>query len=139
MVDSAGLKVYGEGEWKVYKHGRSKLHIATDVKTQQIIAAEMTSNSHDDASVVPDLLTHIDGNVVSLRGDGAYDKRSIYHTTSRLGIHPVIPPPRNGRYDQKGDWSQTEFTVTEPYLYRGDLAQSCGKSKLITINALSLK
>lgn len=110
VVDSTGLKVYGEGEWKVYKHGRSKrrtwrkLHIAIDAKTQQIVAAEMTSNSRDDASVVPDLLTHIDGNVVSLRGDGAYDKRSVYHTTSRLGILPVIPPRKNARYDQKGDW-----------------------------------
>ena len=38
------------------------------------------------------------------RGDGAYDKRSVYHTTSRLGIHPVIPPRKNARYDQNGDW-----------------------------------
>ncbi|MBR6387047.1 MAG: IS5/IS1182 family transposase, partial [Thermoguttaceae bacterium] len=51
--------------------------MAIEAKTQQIVAAEMTSNSRDDASVVPDLLTHIDGNVVSLRGDGAYDKRSV--------------------------------------------------------------
>ena len=63
VVDSTGLKVYGEGEWKVYKHGRGecqtwrKLHIATDAKTPWIVAAEMTSNSRDDASVVPDLLT----------------------------------------------------------------------------------
>ena len=48
VVDSTELKVYGEGEWKVYKHGRSKrrswcnLHIAVNVKTQQIDASEMT-------------------------------------------------------------------------------------------------
>ena len=72
VVDSTGLKVYGEGEWKVYKHGRGKrrtwrkLHIAMNVKTQQIVATEITSNSRDDESVVPDLLDHIDGRVVSL-------------------------------------------------------------------------
>ena len=66
----------------------------------------MTSNSRDDASVVPELLTHIDGKVVSLCGDGAYDKRSVYHATSRLGIHPVIPPRKNARYDQNGDWGE---------------------------------
>ena len=67
VVDSTGLKVYGEGEWKVYKHGRNKrrtwrkLHFATaDVKTQQSVAAEMTSNCRDDASVVLELLTRID-------------------------------------------------------------------------------
>lgn len=34
---------------------------------------------------------------------------------------------------------KTEITVTEPYLYQGYSVQSHGKSKLITINALSLK
>ncbi len=34
---------------------------------------------------------------------------------------------------------QMEFTVTEPYLYRGYSAQTRGKSKLIIINALLLK
>ena len=144
-VDSTGLKVYGESEWEVYKLGRGKSrtcrnpYIAMDFKTQQIVAAEMTSNSRDDASVVPGLLTYIDGKVVSLCGDGAYDKRSVYHITSRLGIHPVIRPRKNARHDQNGDWGSNGFTVKEPYLYRGYSAQTCGKSKLITINALSLK
>ena len=57
-----------------------KPHIATDVRTQQIVAAEMTSNSCDDASVVPDLFDHIDGKVHSLYGDGAFDKRNVYRT-----------------------------------------------------------
>jgi hypothetical protein len=42
-TDSTGLKVYGEGEWKVCKHGRSKhrtwrnLHICTDPNTQEML------------------------------------------------------------------------------------------------------
>ena len=40
----------------------------------------MTSNSCDDASVVPDLFDHIDGKVHSLYGDGAFDKRNVYRT-----------------------------------------------------------
>ncbi len=89
VVDSTGLKVY--------KHGRSKLrtwrklHIAPDVKTQQIVVVEMTSNSRDDAAVVPNLLTHIDGRVVSLCSDYAYDKRNVCRMTLRFGFHPVIP------------------------------------------------
>ncbi|MCE9998474.1 transposase, partial [Enterobacter hormaechei] len=39
VVDSTGLKVFGEGEWKVKKHGKErrriwrKLHLAVDSKT----------------------------------------------------------------------------------------------------------
>lgn len=56
-LDSTGLKVYGEGEWKVRKHGASKrrtwrkLHIGIDVATQQIVLVELTTNSEDDAAV----------------------------------------------------------------------------------------
>jgi hypothetical protein len=45
VIDSSGLKVYGEGEWKVPQHGVSKhrtwgkLHLAVDEKTGQILAA----------------------------------------------------------------------------------------------------
>jgi hypothetical protein len=48
VVDSTGVKLYGEGEWKVRKHGYSKrrtwrkVHLGLDVKTGQIRAALMT-------------------------------------------------------------------------------------------------
>ena len=112
VVDWTRQLVYGKSERKVYKHGKGKRrtwrkpHTATDVKTPQTVAAEKTSNSRDDASVIPKLLTHINGKVVSLCGDGAYEKRSIYHPTSCLGIHPVIPPRKNARCDQNGDWGE---------------------------------
>ncbi|TPP20296.1 transposase, partial [Salmonella enterica subsp. enterica serovar Typhimurium] len=43
VIDSTGLKVFGEGEWKVKKHGQErrriwrKLHLAVDSKTHEII------------------------------------------------------------------------------------------------------
>jgi Transposase DDE domain len=45
ILDSTGLKVYGEGEWKVRQHGYSKrrtwlkLHLAIDPETHEIQAA----------------------------------------------------------------------------------------------------
>ncbi|CAD6514107.1 hypothetical protein LMG28727_00840 [Paraburkholderia kirstenboschensis] len=48
VVDSAGLKLYGEGEWKVRKHGHSKrrtrrkVHLAMDANTDQVCVALMT-------------------------------------------------------------------------------------------------
>lgn len=43
MIDSTGLTVFGEGEWKVKKHGNErrriwrKRHLAVDAKTHEII------------------------------------------------------------------------------------------------------
>ncbi|MFB2868758.1 transposase [Aeromonas veronii] len=43
VIDSTGLKVFGEGEWKVRKHGAEKrrvwrkLHLAVDPATHKIV------------------------------------------------------------------------------------------------------
>ena len=62
-IDATGLKVYGEGEWKVRKHGTDgkrrvwrKLHLAVDTDTHEIIAAELTLSGVTDAEVLPNLL-----------------------------------------------------------------------------------
>ncbi len=45
VIDATGLKVYGEGEWKIRKHGKEKrrvwrkLHLAVDAATHAIVAA----------------------------------------------------------------------------------------------------
>ncbi|WP_228305507.1 transposase, partial [Klebsiella variicola] len=50
VIDSTGLKVFGEGEWKVKKHGQErrriwrKLHLAVDSKTHEIICADLSLN-----------------------------------------------------------------------------------------------
>ena len=48
VVDSTGLKVYGQGEWQVRQHGTSqrrtwrKLHLGVDEATGQIVAQTLT-------------------------------------------------------------------------------------------------
>ena len=71
-ADSTGLKVYGEGEWKVRKHGAGKhrtwmkLPIAIDSEGQQIQAVTLTSNAVNDATEVESLLGEIKKKVRSL-------------------------------------------------------------------------
>ncbi len=79
VVDSTGLKVYGEGEWKVRQHGWSvrrtwrKLHLGVNEATGEIVAETLTENSVDDASQVALLLEQIDDEIEMLGGDGSYD------------------------------------------------------------------
>ena len=82
VVDSTGLKVYGEGEWKVRQHGWSvhrtwrKLHLGGNEAT--IVAETLTENSVADASQVAPLLAQIDDEVETLSGDGGYDKHKVF-------------------------------------------------------------
>jgi hypothetical protein len=101
LVDSTGVKIYGEGEWLDQKHGvRSrrrwrKLHLAVDVGTQEIAAVELTPDDVGDVSAFPDLLDQIESPVGSVTADGAYDGETVYDEV--LHRHPtarVIIPPR---------------------------------------------
>ncbi len=59
VSDSAGLKVFGQGEWKVKKHGQErrriwrKLHLAVDSKTHEIICADLSLNNVTDSEAFP--------------------------------------------------------------------------------------
>ena len=101
LVDSTGLKIYGEGEWLDQKHGIRtrrrwrKLHLGVDAGTHEIVAVELTPDDVGDLSEMPELLDQIDAAVASLAADGAYDGEAVYDAVAQR--HPeasVIIPPR---------------------------------------------
>jgi hypothetical protein len=103
LVDSSGLKIYGEGEWLQQKHGAKsrrrwrKLHIALDAETHQMVAIELTTDEVGDPTVVPDLLAQTKGEIASFTADGAYDGDSVYHAIAnhQPDVVDVIIPPRS--------------------------------------------
>ena len=112
VIDSSGLKVYGEGEWKQRQHGKSKrrtwrkIHIGLDVETGEITATRLTDNSRHDASQVALLLEETleqGGTISSVGGDGAYDKWKSYEAIEDAGAHPVIPPQKNAKIKRHGN------------------------------------
>src|ERR1700735_2648792 len=101
LVDSTGLKIYGEGEWLDQKHAiRSprrwrKLHLGVDADTHEFVAVELTPDDVGDISVMPDLLNQIDVDVASMTADGAYDSEAVYDVVAER--HPeaaIIISPR---------------------------------------------
>ena len=101
VLDSTGLKVYGEGEWKVRKHGADKrrtwrkLHLAVDEATNELHAVELTTNAISDADMVKPLVADITCPTARLSGDGAYDQVKVYNALEMRQIEPVIPPRSN--------------------------------------------
>lgn len=117
-IDATGLKIYGEGEWKVKKHGTDgkrrvwrKLHIAVDISTHEIVAAELSLSNVTDAEVFPNLLKQTRLKIIEISGDGAYDIRntdkasgSVYPVTRRsslLGVRTSSRLPEALRLQQE--------------------------------------
>jgi len=111
VLDSTGLKIYGEGEWKVRKHGYSKhrtwrkLHVGTNPDNGEIQVAVLTGNSTTDDAVVKEMLAQIEQTLLSCAADGAYDKRKVYDALNEHSpdVEILIPPRTNAHIWQHGN------------------------------------
>lgn len=110
LPDSTGLKISGEGEWKVRKHGADnrrewvKVHLEVDYSTGAIVASSITAPSADDGHELPALLDQVEDSrkdiaslpeVSDVIADGAYDQHKLYVKTESKGISLLVPPPKN--------------------------------------------
>ena len=98
VVDSTGLKIFGEGEWKVRQHGVGKrrawrkIHLAVDESAKDIIGIEVTTANWHDSEVFPDLLAQVDGEVAQVSADGAYDTEGTHAAIRQREARATIPP-----------------------------------------------
>jgi IS5 family transposase len=112
VIDSTGLKVYGEGEWKTRTHGISKrrtwrkLHLAINVDTHEIEASVVTTNDVHDSQVFVDLLDQISGEIDKVGADGAYDPHDCYNAVDDRGAKAIIIPRENSVIKQHGNSKQ---------------------------------
>jgi len=104
VIDSTGLKVYGEGEWKVRKHGASKrrtwrkLHLAVCPDSNEILFSLLTENSVSDCEIYKHFLAKAPSSITKSYGDGAYDTSSCYRASFLHGSELIVPPRRNAVY-----------------------------------------
>jgi IS5 family transposase len=109
VVDSTGIKVYGEGEWKVRQHGYTrrrtwrKLHIGVDEATLEFVAVVVSTNSFKDSQLLPDLLEQVDDQLSQVTADGAYDSRTCYEAIREREARAAIPPQKRARIWQHGN------------------------------------
>ena len=107
-IDSTGLKVFGEGEWKARKHGAEKrrtwrkLHLAVDTSTHEIVRAVVSTVSVGDNEVLPTLLNPLRRKITRVSADGAYDTKECHEVLKRKGINPAIPPRSNAALWEEG-------------------------------------
>lgn len=113
MADSTGYKIFGEGEWKTYKHGRSKkrvwvkVHYAVDYTSQQVVGLTVTIHTRGDNLEAENLLKETrknlgnkSNNIVEVLGDGAYNTNALKkYVEEECGAKLISPPkikPKSG-------------------------------------------
>jgi len=127
VVDSTGLKLYGEGEWKVRMHGWSRhrtwlrLHVGVDEATGEVRAAQLTPRAQGDKEMLPHLLQQVSAPQVSapqvsapiaqVSGDGGYDFMSCYDAIERVGARATIIPRSNARICNNGQMKQRDANL----------------------------
>lgn len=117
-IDSSGLKVYGEGEWKVKIHGRQKhrtwrkLHLAVDNKNNKIINGILTTNNYKDSEIFPELINSAK-EIKTVFADGAYESRACYENAADKGIKAVIPPRKNAKISRRGSMHPRDVAIRE--------------------------
>jgi len=120
VVDSTGLKVFGEGEWKVRQHGWSrhrtwrKVHLGVDEASGELLAAVMSISLLHDKDVLPDLLEQVAQSTKALAqvsGDGGYDFMTCYRDIAQRGAQATIPPRRNACPNPRGETPQRDANL----------------------------
>jgi IS5 family transposase len=118
-IDATGLKVHGEGEWKVRVHGKDrrrvwrKLHLAVDTATGQLHAHALTPSEVHDGAELEGLLAGIDAPIAAVCADKAYDAFDVHAAILARGARPVIPP-------RKGAAIRPPRRVKDPPPTRGE-------------------
>jgi DDE family transposase len=101
VLDSTGLKVFGEGEWKVRKHGSGKrrvwrkLHLSVDAASAEVLAVRMSEGDAADGPHLPELVQQsqqVGGPIGQASADGAYDSWDNDAFLTQQGIVSTIPP-----------------------------------------------
>lgn len=96
VIDSTGLKVYGEGEWKMRAHGKSKrrswkkLHLSLDPKNFQVISMELSSSKRADGKVLPGLIAPIKDKIGKVYADAAYMYKECFEAIDIKGGRAII-------------------------------------------------
>jgi hypothetical protein len=102
VFDSTGIKVFGEGEWKVRKHGYSKrrtwrkIHVGMCADSGQVVVSAVTSNDVSDDAAMLAMIDALNGIPIGdVLGDGAYDTTDCREAIYDAGGKSVIPPDKN--------------------------------------------
>lgn len=105
-LDTTGLKVYGEGEWRAEKYGGKKrwkkLHLALDPESGRLIIAEITDEYVHDTTYLEDALKAVGKRRGKVLIDGIADSGKCYRLARKYN-KTLYTPPKQGAVLRRED------------------------------------
>ncbi len=120
VIDSTGLKVFGEGEWKVRKHGKErrriwrKLHLAVDSNTHEVVCADLSLNNVTDSEAFPGLIRQTHRKIRAAAADGLTIHGFV--TMKCAAKISALIPPRKGAGYWPGEYADRNRAVANQRL-----------------------
>ena len=132
VFDSTGVKVYGEGEWKVRQHGISKrrtwrkIHLAICPNSHEIVLSKLSKSITTDAKDAKSMVEKLPKSVSVVYGDGAYDQEPFYAELYKHKMKFIIPPRQGGKLRNSRDkpWLQIRNNILKTIIGLGDDAEA---------------
>jgi len=92
IIDGTGIKTTNRGDWRSVFYERRKnwlkVNIAIDEKTGELLGIDIAPRPQHDSKSFENVIRDVSMSV--LKGDGAFDKKSIFNYCHDNGITPVI-------------------------------------------------
>jgi hypothetical protein len=135
VLDTTGLKVYGEGEWRAEKYGgkRSwkKLHLALDSKSGKLIFAEISNEHVHDTAYLEQVLQRANNRKGKVLIDGIADSKRCYALARRYKKDLVTPPKKGAIFRREPELEKRNEAVGMILGLGGDLIARSIWAKLV--------
>ena len=102
VLDTTGLKTYGEGEWRAEKYGGKKswrkLHLVLDLQSGKLILAEVSQEHVHDTTYLEKALKKSNRKKGKVLIDGIADSRRCYELAKKYKKNLLTPPKKGAVY-----------------------------------------
>lgn len=105
-VDSTGLKLENDGEYRTTKYGKrkvwAKMHASINVNTNEAVNIIITQDNIGDSTEFESLIEPLKEHIDSVRGDKGYDTSKNFRYCEKNGITAIIPVKINASPSGRG-------------------------------------
>ena len=105
-VDSTGLKLENDGEYRTTKYGKrkiwAKMHANINIATNEAVNIIVTEDNVGDCKKFKPLIEPLKEHINSVRGDKGYDTSKNFEYCERNGIKAIIPVKINASPSGRG-------------------------------------
>lgn len=138
VLDTTGLKAYGEGEWRAEKYGGKKswrkLHLVLDLQSGKLLLAEVSQEHVYDTTYLEKALKKSNRKHGRVLIDGIVDSKRCYELADRYKKHLLTPPKKGAVYRQETSYEKRNEALKIIRCLGGDALAKSIWAKLTAYN-----